>query len=292
MNKEKIQKIECVGNKRTITTNQAKYFLKKQKKYDQENVYTILEERGFAHFLKPITTLASKEEVFPFIEEKHYHSQEKAIDMMHVLSLLQNKTTFYQEISLDEIKKIYEETKKEILYLYDYYQDLEERSFKEVYPSPSVLLFQKNITLLFESLAYANEMLEKWYEEINRKKRYRKVLVHHKFILPHLLEADIPRLISLDELEYGLPIEDFITFFKKHCLEQDMESLFAIYQQKFPFTKEEYLLFSSQLTLPPKLDIFKTSLASCCFLSKEFQKMEEIRTFFLQQNQKHQKDYH
>ncbi len=292
MNKEVVRKIEWIHSNRIVTTEKGKYFLKKQKHYEQKRVYKLLEERGFEYFLKPLTVLSSKEEVFSFIKEKQYHSEEKAIDMMHVLSLLQNKTTFYKEISLDEIKEIYEKNKEELQYLYNYYEDLEERFFKEVYPSPTVYLFQRNISLLFESLSFSRNTLEKWYEKMIQKKRSRMVLVHHKFVLSHLLEAEIPRLISLDQLQYGLPIEDLLTFFKEHCLEQDLEMLFSIHQKKYPFQEEEFLLFSSLLAKPDKLEIQNSSCFSCKELSIAFQKLNRYRLFLLHENEKQKKQNH
>lgn len=292
MNKFPFQKVEVHPSYKIVTASKGKYFIKKRKRYDQEVVYKLLEERGFPHFLKPIETLQEMEEVFPYLDERKLNPQEKAIDMMHVLSLLQNKTTFYKEVCLDEVKDIYEKTKEKIFYLQVYYGDLEERFFKEVYPSPSVYLLQRNFSLLFESLMIASQMLEKWYEIIIEKSRYRTVLVHRKFELSHLLEVDIPRLVSLDALDYGLPIDDFLYFFNCHCLEQDMETLFAIYQQKYPYTKEEFYLFACFLLIPPKITFQDTVYQDCLFLSKVFRKMYKVRTFLLKQNEKYEHKCH
>lgn len=292
MNNESIQKIELRDSVKIITTNQHKYLLKKQKRYHQEKVYQQLEERGFSHFLKPLQRLDTKEEVFPFIEEKKYYPEEKAIDMMHVLSLLQNKTTYYKDFSLDEMKQIYEEIKSKINYLFAYYQDLEEIFLKEVFPSPCVYLFQRNISLLFSSLLFAQQNLEEWYQMISERKQCRFVLVHHKFCLSHLLEGEIPLLISLDQLKEGLPIEDMIFFINEHCLEQNIDHLFKIYQQKYPYTKDEFLLFACLLSLPPKIEMNHDQYHSCVTLSTTFQKMNQIRLFLLKQNERYQKHHH
>ncbi len=289
MSNEWIQKIELRGALKIITTNERKYFIKKPKCFSKEKIYSSLEERGFQNFLKPITTLDTKEEVFPYIVEKHYQPEEKAIDMIHVLSLLQNKTTFYKKVCLDDIKRIYEENQARITYLIHYYQDLELLFLKEVYPSPLVYLFQKNISLLFSSLFFAQEALENWYKIISNKKNYRLVFVHHAFSLSHLLEADHPLLIHLDEMSKGLPIEDMLYFIKEHCLEQDIDHLFEIYQQKYPYYEEEYYLFACLLALPPKIEIHQHDYESCVSLTIIFSKMNQIRLFLLKQNEKYQK---
>ena len=263
--------------------------MKRQKHFQQEQIYQRLEERNFQHFIKPLY-IYHQEEVFPYIHEKNYRNEEKAIDMMHVLSLLQNKTTFYKEISLDEMKEFYEEKKGKINYLIAYYQDLEELFFKEVFPSPTVYLLQRNLSLLFSSLFFAKETLEEWYQLISSKKYQRQVLVHHRYELSHLLEGETPLLVSLDEMTYGSPVEDFVYFMQKHCLELEMTSLYQLYQQKYPYQKEEFLLLSLLLAIPPQLKL-DASYQTTVLMATAFQKMNCCREFLLKQNERHQHEH-
>ena len=217
MNSRHIKKITLVKNNRIIVTDDNAYFIKPKRKFKNEDIYEMLEDRGFHHFLKPIERL-EQEEIFLYLPEKHYQIDEKAIDMIHVLSLLQNKTTFYQEIILDEVKEFYEAKSKELTDLFCYYENLENCFLKEVYPSSSIYLFQRNLSLIFSSLSYAKEKLEKWYQAVTLKKHIRKVLVHHRFELSHFLDGKMPCLLSLSQMDYGSPVTDLVYFIKRLIL--------------------------------------------------------------------------
>lgn len=287
MNSKHIKKITLVKNNRIIETFDNAYFIKPKRKFKNEDIYEMLEDRGFHHFLKPIERL-EQEEIFLYFPEKHYQIEEKAIDMIHVLSLLQNKTTFYQEIILDEVKEFYEAKSKELTDLFCYYENLETCFLKEVYPSSSIYLFQRNLSLIFSSLSYAKERLEKWYQAVTLKKHIRKVLVHHCFELSHFLDGKTPYLLSLSQMDYGSPVTDLVYFIQTHCLELDISSLYSIYQKTYPFTKEEQLLFSFLLALPPKLEVLSTYQGTV-LLSRNLNKLKKCFLFLLEEDKRCQK---
>ena len=64
------------------------------------------------------------------------------MDMVHLLSLLHSKTTFYREVDIDKNKKIYEDIVNDIDYLNNYYNELISLIEKDVYMSPSYYLMQ------------------------------------------------------------------------------------------------------------------------------------------------------
>ena len=44
-------------------------------------------------------------EIYPYIEDVYEPREQKAMDMVHLLSLLHSKTTFYGEVDIDKNKK-------------------------------------------------------------------------------------------------------------------------------------------------------------------------------------------
>ena len=66
MNSRHIKKITLVKNNRIIVTDDNAYFIKPKRKFKNEDIYEMLEDRGFHHFLKPIERL-EQEEIFLYL---------------------------------------------------------------------------------------------------------------------------------------------------------------------------------------------------------------------------------
>ena len=116
-------KITLVGNNKIVNYNDKTLFIKKRTSYNIEDIYKYLDDHLVDNYLKPIE-ITNKELIFPYIENTTLTNDEISKRLVLNLAIWQNKTTTYQEINLDEVKTFYEEKKKDINYLYAYYQDL------------------------------------------------------------------------------------------------------------------------------------------------------------------------
>ena len=85
-----------------------KIVIKDKKKDDLNKIYKYLDSRSFDYFPKPIL-IDNNYELYPFIEDSYEPREQKAVDLMHLLSLLHSKTTFYREVDIDHNKQIYED---------------------------------------------------------------------------------------------------------------------------------------------------------------------------------------
>ena len=102
---------------RIIINNNDKY-QKKIKVRPKQELYSYLSSRNFNNYLEPIEE-TSKTEIYRYIED-NISKEDKAIDLIYLITNLHTKTTTYESISQDEIKEIYEDTKDQIYRLKDY----------------------------------------------------------------------------------------------------------------------------------------------------------------------------
>lgn len=93
---------------RIIINNNSKY-QKKIKVRQKQELYNYLSSRNFNNYLKPIEE-TSKTETYRYIDD-NISKEDKAIDLIYLLTNLHTKTTTYETIIQDEIKEIYEDTK-------------------------------------------------------------------------------------------------------------------------------------------------------------------------------------
>jgi len=248
-----VRKYDYKKGVRILTLDDKKIVIKESKRNKRE-LFSYLDSKDFRYALKP-TNLDQNDlyEIYPFIEESVKDRSEKAVDMMYILSLLHNKTSFYKELVLDDMKALYEEIRERLEYLYYYYRDIQDILEKRIYMAPDEYLLIRNISLVYQNLEYARVKMEQWYEQIKNIKSIRYVLLHSNVSTEHFLQGEGAYFISWDHARRDLPIYDFLNFFRQEYLDLDMNSLFNIYKHKFPFTKEEEDLFFTFLALPPKL---------------------------------------
>lgn len=276
-------------NIRVIDTDQGKYVIKRKNSY-HDKLYEYLRNKNFNYLLDRKRT--QDYEIFPFIEEVNIPKEEKAIELVYILSLLHNKTTFYREVVLDKVKEIYETLSKEIEYLTYYYHDMQDMIEQKVYMSPEEYLLIRNISLVYSSLEYSKEQLEKWYTVKKDAKKERVVLLHGRPSLDHLLVGEDRALISWKHSKRGNPIYDFVYFYKSDYLDLEMSALFEVYQSKFLYTQDEYLLFLTMISIPKKVVFTKKHYKDCCEVFKFIKYTEKTRDFILKKNQETEKSNH
>lgn len=241
---------------RIVDTNKGKYLLKPKKRYDKKDVYDYLASRNFEYFLKPINEYDEDGfEVFDYILDINAPREQKANDMMYLISLLHNKTTFYKEVDLDDIKSRYEDIRSELVYLNYYYHDLQDIIEKDIYMSPSSYLLIRNMSKIYNAIEFSMYTLDNWYEIVKSKKRERRCYIHNNLEFDHLLQDDSNYLISWDKSKIDIPIYDFYSFYKHNYRDIDGVTCLKIYESKYPLLEEERLLLLILLALPIKIEL-------------------------------------
>lgn len=245
-------------NKKTtyIETDNEKYIIK-QKTKDNKYIYDYLKTRNF-DYMPEILNQNDEYEITKYIEEYNVPKEQKIIDLIHLTSLLHNKTTHFKEITEDNYKEIYEDLNNNIEHLQSYYEDLITIIETKVYMSPCEYLIARNITKIFETLYFSKKELDNWYQLVKEKRKQRLVVLHNNLELDHFISNDKKYLISWDKSKIGIPIFDIYKLYKKHALEFEFSELLKIYEKNYPLLEEERKLLFILISIPQKLELDKT----------------------------------
>ena len=263
----KISKYKLPGEVFTIKSG-ARIIDNKNKVNDSiDRTYDYLKSRAFDYFPSLLES-SDGYEVYPYIEDIYEPREQKAMDMMHLLSLLHSKTTFYREVDIDKNKEIYENIINNINYLNDYYNELISLIEKEVYMSPSSYLIARNINIIFSSIYYVRDNIDKWYKKIENNKNERVSYIHNNINLDHYIKRDKPYLISWNKSRIDNPIYDLLSFYKNHYLEFDFDDLFHYYESNYPLKEDERLLLFTYMAIPPVMDKSGSEYDMCIKINK------------------------
>lgn len=281
-------KISYKNRAKVVVEDDQTRYIYKIKKRDKSSLYQYLKSKDFLNFL-PCEKTTNEYEIYRYLNDEITSKDDKAIELIYTLSMLHIKTTTYQEIDIDEVKKLYEETKTKINYLRGYYFDLQDYIETKIYMSPAEYLLMKNISKFYKALNFAEQKLDSWYQEKSKQKNERLVQLHNNLTLDHFIKDKNPYLISWDNSKKGPVIFDFLNFYKNEYLNLEMISLFEIYQTKYRFSKEEFLLFESLLAIPDKITFTKTNYINTLEAKKKITYIEKTNEFLSKYNEKNQK---
>lgn len=256
-----------------VDTEKGRVVFKEKKDTLRNNVhhlYDYLNSRNFSYYPKLIDNNdRNNYDVYEYIDEVETPIEQKALDIIYLVSLLHNKTTYYKEATEDTYKEIYEEVKKELDYLYNYYTDLITIVERSIYMSPKEYLFARNISKIYSCIMFCNVELDKWLELVKDKKKQRVVTLHNNLELDHLIRSNEPYLISWDKAKKDIPIYDFYNFYQKHYLDLDFNDLFDEYNHRYPLLEEERMLLLILLSIPKKIEFVDNELESCKIIRKQ-----------------------
>ena len=227
-------------------------FVKKKKKREIDNIYNYLLSRSFDYF--PEVLNEDDEYIYyRYINDIDEPREQKMVDLVNLVSLLHNKTTFYKEVDIDNYKYIYESISKEIEDTYSYYNIVMDNIESEVYMSPSNYLIARNITIIYNALRYSKRNIDRWYKMIENSRKLRVVMTHNNLSLDHYLKNDRPYLISFDRARIDMPLNDLVSLYNKHYLDFEFSDLLKIYLSKYPLSESEMILFLTIISIPDKI---------------------------------------
>ena len=248
-----LKKITKKNNAYIIETDSDKYVIK-ENETNLDSVYKYLNARGFNYF--PNYRIIDNYMVYNYIEPIHEENSQKLEDLVYLISLLHLKTTRFNEVDLDDYKKIYENIDNKLTDLHDYYSNLNDQIDSEIYMSPSHYLLIRNISKIYEALIFSKNELDNWYELVKEEEKQRKVLIHNNLDIDHLLKSKNSYLISFSKSKIDFPVYDLCNLFNKYYREISFSNLFNIYKQKYPLNKSELSLLFIYISIPDKV-IFK-----------------------------------
>ena len=229
-----------------IETQDGKLIIKKKNNNNVKDIFKYLRTKGFYNYLDSLNSDSDdKYLAFPYIDSINNDLSDKAKDLITLTALLHSKTYYYKSISLDEVKKIYEEKTDFLNELDKYYDELRAKMEEKQLLPPSNYYLLKNISWIFHSISSSKYFLDKWYDLIKNKKSIRIVLIHGNLELDHLLESNDKFIISWDNARNDSLVYDLINLYRKNFSDADFINLFRLYEKIFPLEQyERYFLFS------------------------------------------------
>ncbi|MDD4036560.1 MAG: hypothetical protein PHS45_04485 [Bacilli bacterium] len=243
-------------------TREGRFVFKENNNNNIEKLYNYLDSRSFYHY-GPLINSDNNYNIYRYLDSVDMPREQKALDLMYLLSLLHNKTTYYKEVDIDDYKEIYEDINNKIETSYQFYNNFMESAESKVYMSPTEYLLARNVNKVYGSLVYCKYELKKWYELIKDNRKKRVVTLHNNLELDHLIKKDEAFLISWEASKEDMPFYDLYDFYKKHYLELDFVELFKTYESKYPLLEEERKLLFVLLSLPEIIDLDNTEYLNC-----------------------------
>lgn len=261
----KLKKISKKGKVTLIDTDKGKYIIKKN--INDNKVFNYLNSRNFNYYPKVINNIEDYE-VIEYIEDYDIPLEYKIMDMIDLVGLLHSKTTHYKETDIDDFKKIYEDINNNILYLYEYYNDIMTLIESKIYMNPCEYFLARNITYVYQALSYCRESIDIWYSMVKDNTRQRLVVLHNNLELNHFIKNDNSYLISWDKSKIGIPIFDLYKLYKKHAFDFDFKEVLKKYESNYPLKDDERLLLFILITLPDKIDMSSNIYSNCTKINK------------------------
>ncbi len=259
-----------------------KYVIKRTRKSKKE-LYEYLISRNFLNF-PPLIMEREGVEVVEYIKSSNLSEEVKLEDMIYLLTVLHNKTTFYKEVDINDIKKRYEETLDNLRYLLSYYQGIQTMIEEEIYMSPANYYFILNISSVYRILNSGIYFIESWYQKIQNKKTHRFVLTHNNLSESHLLENDNLYFISWDKATFASPVNDLVNLIQNNFEYQSIDSMLKTYQSKYRLYEEEYLLLLASLANLNRIDFNKEEAKKMTEVVFFLRYLEKLDEFFSKQN--------
>lgn len=249
------KRIKIKNNIKILECENCKYVVKKNNK-KKKDIYKYLNSRSFNNYPKVYTSDEDDYDVVEYIDEVNVLEEQKLTDMIHLLTIMHTRTTFYKEINLDEIKKIYEEQINYFNYLSSYYKDINTVIENEVYMSPNSYLLVRNISNIYKILNLGYEYINKWYEEIKNKKTLRYTLNHNNLKSSHILEDNNNiYFINWTNSDFGFNVNDLVNIYINNYQNIELETIMNLYNSKYKLETYEYYYLIANLCDIKKIEL-------------------------------------
>ena len=248
-----------------------KYVIKKNNKKD--DILSYLDNRNFNYY-PHIYDKDSNYELVEYLKDTDIPREQKMNDLVKLVSLLHNKTTYYKEVDEADYKELYEDLLNNLEYLEEYYTDLITIIESKVFFSPSEYLLASNITLIFDSIRYARDMTLKWYETISKKTHKMRVsVIHNNLSLDNYIKNNKDYLTNWDKSKIDIPIFDLYKLYIRNYNEFDFFDILRLYEKDYPLKDEELLLFYILISMPNKIEFNTNNYEMCNIIEKEIDKL-------------------
>ncbi len=252
-----------LGKVTILNTTSGDFVVKEKCEKDIKELFSYLKSRNFHNFPKLIDESRSDVNVYEYIESVAMPEEQKALDMIEIISNLHNKTTYYKTVTEDDFKEIYDNIKSNILYLKNEYTQFYDEIKREKFMSPSHYSLIRNIYKIFSALDFVEAQLEEWFLLAKDQTKKRVSYVHNHLSLDHYIKNDEDYLISWEKCRVDSPIIDLVKFYQNDYLKIHFSVIISKYFEKVNLSDDEKKLFFLLISLPPKIEFTKNEFKDC-----------------------------
>ena len=253
-------KVSIKGNVKILECTSGKYVVKEKCNKCIRELYNYLNSRSFNYYPKLISDNRDSINVYEYIEDVSIDDEQKLYDLINVISLLHNKTSYYKEVTNDKVKSIYEELLGRVVFMEEYFNKLIYEIEDNIFVSPSSNLILNISSKIFESMTFLKKEIEEWYKISIDSNKMRVSLVHNNLSLEHYIKNDNDYLISWDNYIIDSPIIDIVKLYKSIYLDMDFSESLKIYMEKFPLNDSEKKLLFIMLVMPDEINLCNDEL--------------------------------
>ena len=266
-----------IGNVYLLGNNSSSYIIKlNTNNYD---IYKYLLSRDFLGFPPNYSLKDDHYDMYEYIEDIKEEKAQKIEDLIDIISILHKKTAYLREIDLDEMKEIYEGITNKINETRNYYLKINDIIDNEIFMSPSHYLLVRNISVIYNSLEYANRYINEWYDIVKNEKSSRIVLLHNNIDINHLIINDNKYLISWDKAYFDNPIYDIENLYRKYFYDIELLDALRIYEKNNKLTALEYKLLMSRLLIPNMIYLSSKTINDVEIINNEILFLTKIMYF-------------
>ena len=243
------RKITISGKSNILTTKDDKLVVKEKNK-DLKSLFEYLNSRNFNKYPKIIDEYDNKY-VYEYVKDVNMPINQKIVEEAKTLAELHYKTSYFKNIKIDDIKKIYEDIKSNILYIEDYYNRLFDKALAEEYIRPSLYVLLINSSLLKSNISFLKRELEKWYKLVSTEDKIRVVYNHNNLNIDHFINN---KFISWDNYIVDSPVVDLINLYHNDYNKYDYSIFLKEYLKCYELLDYEKSLLFIMISMPKIID--------------------------------------
>lgn len=261
-------KVTKISNATILKCTNGTYVVKNKKNKDIKELYKYLNSRDFHYYPLLVEDNRSDINVFEYVEDNSIDNEQKLFDLINLVSLLHNKTSYYKEVTNDKIKEIYEELLGRTIYMEEYFNKIIFNIEDDIFVSPSSNLLLNNSSKIFESLVFLKKEIDEWYKITIDSDKMRVCLVHNNLNLDHYIKSDKDYLISWDNYIIDSPIIDIVKLYKNIYINMNFSETLKLYMEKFPLNDSEKKLLFIMLVMPDEINLTNDEIKNVVTIRK------------------------
>ena len=257
------RKITISGKSNILTTKDEKYVVKEKNK-DLKSLFEYLNSRNFNKYPKIIDEYDNKY-VYEYVKDVNMPINQKIVEEAKTLAELHYKTSYFKNIKIDDIKKIYEDIKSNIIYIEDYYNRLFDKALAEEYIRPSLYVLLINSSLIRSNISYLKRELEKWYKLVSTEDKIRVVYNHNNLNIDHFINN---KFISWDNYIVDSPVVDLINLYHNDYNKYDYSIFLKEYLKGYELLDYEKSLLFIMISIPQIIEFTNNEMDNTIKASK------------------------